>query len=302
MKSFVLPMPAWLPRAWVAVARCARCAFVTCLAMATAATIVTTPARAEPIQDAAGTCAVQGSHYLKKEYVLRYTGGCKAGLAHGEGEASWLLRNYENTRYTWKGRFNEGVYQPAPASQAVGRIVGRDKVAFDVGDVPAASGLRGARLHALASHGQTDPADACRPDSLVVTLPNGDGIDQEEAAQGLMRAAMAKLLASCGGKLKEEGRSSRVGHRVDVQVLPALGVDGNGNVLDVSANAWVPANASEPLQSYSNRVASKLREEKAQAENKAAREATLAKLRAAFDKDGAKAWVWLPELAQNPFR
>lgn len=278
-----------------------------CLMMAAGAIAlcVWPAAQAQPSKDAAGGCAVHTSGYLAgDDYILNYTGGCKDGLAHGEGQAVWSLKYSENKKITWKGRFNQGVYQPPPLPDAKGSLLSRGKVVFELGDLPAAGGIGGARLNAIAGFEMTDYASACRPDSLYITAPSAQGLEQDDSVQALMRGALNQLRKRCGAAWAVTGKGGRASAGLRVQLLDKhdLTPDRYQNLPDAVATGYVPMEGDGPVQNYNNRAANRVKQQQEAQSAQAERDATLARLKGFFDRSGGQAWVPLGQVAQNPFR
>ncbi len=261
--------------------------------------------QAQPSRDASSGCAVHTSGYLAgDDYTLAYTGGCQDGLAHGEGQAVWSLKYSESKKITWKGRFNQGVYQPPPLVDAKGRLIARGKVLFELGDMPGAGNIGGARLNAIAGYEMTDYASACRPDSLYVTAPSAQGLEQDDNVQALMRGAVALLRKRCGAAFEVNDKQGRPKSGLRVQLLDRhdLTPDRYQNLPDAVAHGYAPLEGDGAIQNYNNRAANQARRQQEAKTAQAEREATLARLKTFFDRHGGQAWVPLGQVAQNPFR
>lgn len=266
-------------------------------------------ARADRIEAQNVKCAVQASRSFADDYALRYSGGCSAGLAQGDGEARWVLPSSPGKAWqTWKGRFHQGVFQPAPLRDVQGRPWTQTSALFDLGDLGAAGGAAGARLYVESDHGNELPANACAPRLVIVALPSADVASANPSMQAELRRAAAELSRRCGDALavesKDRGRPAQPDAEMKViaQQASKLRLDSNEDMPEELASAWVPLNANRPLRQYFNRVVSARARQAQEQANADELQARLERLRAFFDKHHAEAWVPVADLAQNSYR
>ncbi|MCL2887612.1 MAG: hypothetical protein FWF20_12740, partial [Betaproteobacteria bacterium] len=145
------------------------------VALTLLAVAAATPALAVRHQDPASGCAVAAPRYLaSSDYSFQYQGGCQAGLAEGQGKATWTLRNSPEKRVVWEGVFSAGVYLPPPAGIVSAREWtnprgASDTVIFDLGPLPAQGDIPAARLKIEATSDLTNYPDPCAPHTLWVT-------------------------------------------------------------------------------------------------------------------------------------
>jgi hypothetical protein len=270
------------------------------------------PARAALHKDSASGCAVAAPAYLGSgDYSFQYHGGCKAGLAEGQGKAVWALRSLPEKTVVWEGAFSAGVYLPPPAGIVSARQWGGarggsgDTVVFDMGALPAQSGIPAARLMVEAASSLTDSPDPCAPRPLWVTNAPAAAITADSAAQALLAAASDKLKARCGARLTEAQKGSSARTHLQVRVVPTPGLEADrfGNPGPVLVSAAAPLTPGDALQSYSNQAAAQQRQQQQQTQDKDERQATVQRLRAFFQQHQARGgWAALDDIAQNPFR
>ncbi|MDR2990515.1 MAG: hypothetical protein LBU72_01035 [Burkholderiaceae bacterium] len=282
------------------------------LLTALAAIAAAAPALAARYKDPASGCAVAAPTYLgNSDYTLQYHGGCKAGLAEGKGKATWILRNAPQNQVVWEGTFSAGVYLPPPAGIVSAREwIGpnsRDTVIFDLGALPAQSGIPAARLKVEATSDLTHYPDPCAPRTVWVTNAPAAAITADSAAQALLTAAVAKLKAHCGAQLDEQKKrqgSPGGPNYLQVRVVstPDLESDRYGNPGPEIARAFVPLSPGEAIEGYSNQAASQQRQQQQKTQDQAERQTNAQRLRAFFKAHQAQGWADLEDIARNPFR
>lgn len=274
--------------------------------------LLATPALSAQHKDPTSGCAVVAPSYLaSSDYIFQYQGGCEAGRAEGKGKATWTLRYSPQNHVVWEGAFSTGVYLPPPAGIVSAREWGgpnsSDTVVFDMGTLPAQSGIPAARLKVLATSELTNYADPCTPSTLWVTNAPVAAMVSDSAAQSLLVAAADKLKARCGAQLavqrkREGGDLARIDLAVRAVSTPDLESDRYGNPGPVLADAVIPLSPGKPIQQYSNKAASEQREQQQQVKVQEQRQANAQRLRAFFGAHQAQGWANLDDIAQNPFR
>jgi len=155
-----------------------------CLAAACAAP----SAHAAPEGVSSGSCEVVVAGIMRtSDYLYRYEGGCKGGIAEGLGTASWQLRHAPDAPpTTWRGRFSQGVF--LENKNTVGaRRVDNTRVLLDMGPLPAPKGAQPGRLWVESRVDGKLPAPACQPLGLQVSA-NGNLADDALAKDWLDRA------------------------------------------------------------------------------------------------------------------
>jgi len=271
--------------------------------------LLAAPAWAAQHKDPASGCVVMAPRYLaSSDYTFQYQGSCKAGLAEGKGKAIWTLSNAPQKQVVWEGAFSAGVYLPPPAGivsarEWTGRNVS-DTVLFDMGALPAQSGIPAARLKVMAASDLTNYPDPCAPRAVWVTNAPAQAMISESTAQSLLAAAIDKLKARCGAKLA--GPGSRQDEHPHLQVravsTPDLDSDRYGNPGPALAEAFMPLLPGDPIERYSNQAAAQQRLQQQQTQDQGKRQANVQRLRAFFETHHAQGWAALSDIGENPFR
>lgn len=262
-------------------------------------------AQAAEHRDAASGCAVMAPSYLaSNDYIFKYEGACKDGLAEGKGKAIWTLRYASNKHEEWSGRFSAGVFVPEPSDGLRAQSIGRERVLFDLGPLPKLQGMS-PRLAVEATSELVRYPDPCQPDALWVLQAEGPALADDAVAQQLLRSALDKLKARCGlDRLRAIDRSTSERSHLRVRAVPQpqLVMDTYGNPQGVVVEASVPLAAGQPLEQYGNQVAAQIRQRQARDEREQLRQANAQRLQAFAKPAGAKVWASIPALVQNPFR
>jgi hypothetical protein len=273
-----------------------------------ALTLLAAPVFADQHKDPASGCAVIAPRYLaSSDYTFQYQGGCKGGLAEGKGKAIWTLSNAPEKKVTWEGAFSAGVYLPPPAGIVSAREWpgrnARDTVIFDLGALPAQSGIPAARLVVEAASDLTNYADPCAPRTAWVTNAPAQALAADSAAKALLTAATDKLRVRCGARLAEQ-KKGYGSPRLQVRAVstPGLESDRWGNPGPVLVDAFMPLTPGDPIDRYNNQAAAQQRQQEQQAGNQQERQANAKRLRAFFKTHQAQGWAALVDIAQNPFR
>ena len=247
-----------------------------------------------------GDCEVLASGQLRSnDYIASYQGGCKAGKADGQGKAEWRLRYATNAApIVWQGRFVQGVFLSEREVRGARRVEG-SRVLLDLG--PLSGPAKGGHLWAESQVDGRLPAQACKPISLQVST-TGPLADDGVARQWL-DAAYQRWLAMCGPP-EAPARGSRY-LRLQLHEGNDWAPDRYGNLSGgvVQAVTRLDAQAAAPeWQQYTNRAA----QQRANAEREQRRAAELQanerRLRDFAQATGARRFVTLEALRQNPFR
>ena len=240
------------------------------------------------VKSEGGACAVWGPSYLRRqdEYALRYSGGCKNGLAEGKGKAEWLFRLARmKPKSVWEGKFRQGVFlngnkingaiEPAPGDRY---LVPQGKA----GD---------ADLLFVSRSAQDGPLELCRVESLRLSLPSGANAANGERVKNLMREAGKRYRQACPNDKQE----IRVGiHTTPFKVTP------NHLLPDPQAEARV--NASGELAGYYNKASDAAQQEKTRAQYQQKQAESRQRFYDFSRKNDIHAWVTPRQLEENPFR
>ena len=257
------------------------------------------PAYAAPEGVASGSCEVVVAGIMRtSDYIYRYEGGCKNGLAEGQGTASWQLRHAPDAPpTTWKGRFSQGVF--LENKHTVGaRRVDNTRVLLDMGSMPAPQGAQPGRLWAESRVEGKLPASACQPLGLQVSA-NGNLADDALARDWLDRAyAHWQSLCPDGAAAVKGGFL-----RVSLQRGGDWSPDSNGNIPSGVVQATKQLRKQPPeWSSYRNEASqqqARLQQDQQDAKDL---QANRDRIHAFAKKTGAGQLVSLEALEKNPFR
>jgi len=253
-------------------------------------------------------CKVVASEELSyPSLVASYSGDCKDGWAEGQGVARWERQHYgaDPAPIIWQGRFVNGIYLAEPDVLGA-RHLGHATVLMDLG--PLAGPGHTGRLWTQSSAEGALPPSACHPFTLRVST-RGPLHDDSMARQWL-DAAYQRWWHVCGAKILEATPISTLQvwlHEGDdwtsvdaAHKLPA------GVVRARTALGTAAASAPANWQSYENRPAQRhaatLRQQAWEANLHAELQANERRLRDFARLVGAKRFVTLDVLQQNPFR
>lgn len=247
---------------------------------------------AEPSGDS--PCKVWGPSMLtgrsdsgKSDYIARYRGECRNGLAHGTGTLDWVNRwSPSHIAGTWQGRFHDGIFI---GQQKVRQVSGLPGDRYLVPSTPIA----GHNVLIVSQSTQTDPFDLCTIDRVLVENGDRGTLEDDTETRALLLRVARHVVSQCpaaDGLVLElyEGRFE-------------LGPNRNW-----PANAVVTAGYSqdEPaeLSGYSNRISSAVQARNAVAHRKELLENSQRDFRRLDRRSDATAWVSPAELDKNPFR
>ena len=265
------------------------------------------PAHAAPEGVTTGGCEVLASGQLRSnEYIAHYEGGCKNGLAQGEGKATWRSRYSEAAKpIEWQGRFTQGIF--LAERQALGaKRVDSTRVLLDMGPLDAPKGAKTkGRMWVESRVDGKLPASACMQPVSVQVSANGT-LSDETLAKGWLNNAWARWLAICS----QGAADALKGRNLRVQLHDGTGwtPDSNGNIPGSAVQAVRPftlsasAKPEDAWQQYSNRAA---REQASATRDKQVADemqANKARILAFAKKTGASRFVELAALEKNPFR
>lgn len=256
-------------------------------------------------KDPDSACAVAAPSYLaSSDYVFQYQGGCKDGLAQGQGRAVWSLKSLPSNKVVWDGPYSQGVYLPPPKGVVSARWLANESALFDLGPLPALPGIAAARLQANSVSDLTNYADACKPRSLWVVNAPLAALVNEDVAKSLLQSAVDKLKVHCGPALNLRDKRGDDRESIAVQVLdtPEVTLDRYRNPPSAAASGFVRIASAAAPEQYHNTAASQKRMQQATSQDQQARQANGQKLQAFFAKHQAQGWAALGDIAQNPFR
>ena len=254
-------------------------------------------ASAVPAEKSAGCEVVASGTLNRPDYVASYSGGCRNGMADGQGKAQWrLVHAPDAAPVVWQGRFSQGVYLQESGTQAA-RRVDSARVLLDLGEVRS-QGKNG-RLWVESRVDGKLPASACQPISVRLLAP-GELTDDNVAKQWL-QAGFQRWQQVCGGEAatKLKGRNVQLSIHQGSEIAP----DGYGNMPATVVTSYGPFDAGsyQPTQ-YTNKAAQAVVQQQQQAAQATEQAQTHQRLKAFATEVGAKRYVDLRELEQNPFR
>ena len=270
----------------------------------------TATAHAAPAGVSTGGCEVLASGMLRtNEYLHTYQGGCKNGLAEGEGKATWQLRNAESAPpITWQGRFAQSIFL-AERQTVSAKRVDNLRVLLDLGPLDAPSGAQPGRLWVESRVEGKLPASACQPLSLQAST-NGK-LSDDAVAKKWLDNAYARWFDVC----KQSSVDALKGRYLRVQLQEGTGwsPDSFGNIPAgvVQGSRDYASSVGNPKEwvSYTNRAAQERaanvrKQENAARDKKDAEDlvANQARVRAFAHKHGASKYAEIESLQKNPFR
>lgn len=247
-----------------------------------------------------GDCAVLASGILRSsDYRFSYSGKCPNGVAEGQGRAQWNLTHAPDAApVVWQGRFSQGVFLAEPEAKRATRV-DNTRALLDMGMVKG----EGSGKAALWVESRVDgklPASVCRPLSLRLLLNGADLSDDRLARQWLSAAHQHWRKACDAASLAAlKGRNVQVGIHQGGDIAP----DGYGNLPapDVASSGMLDGSSYEPRQ-YSNKAAQAVANAQRDTERRQALDANMQRLKDFANEVGAKRYVDLNQLEQNPFR
>lgn len=223
------------------------------------------------------------------DYVPKYTGACRNGMANGKGSLQWLYAYAEmRPKTTWQGYFTDGVY------------VGDNPLPHPIEPQPNSNdywvhlGAIGSGEEIVVAKSDSDGRmDLCAPDMIALSLNGRVQPTDNTAVKQAMSDAGARLQALCPSF--KHGAT-----QINLYTVPyKLDAERRRPVPVADANInW--SNGS--LSGYSNQAANALES----SQRAAARSTRMAESRKRFDdftrKNGITSWVTAAQLDQNPFK
>ncbi len=223
------------------------------------------------------------------DYVPKYTGACKDGMADGKGSLQWLYAYAEmRPKTTWQGYFRDGVYvgdtalphaiEPQPNSNDYWVHLGA---------------IGGGEVVVVAKNDSDGRMDLCAPDTVALSLNSRVQPTDDAAIKQAMTDAGSRLQALCPTP-KHSATQINIytePYRLDAQHRrPTPVADANLN--------WT----NGMISGYSNRASSALKS----SQNATARSSKLQVSHQRFDeftrRNGISAWVTAAQVDQNPFK
>ena len=264
-----------------------------------------TPLWAQTSGVSTGGCEVFASGRLgSSDYVPNYQGGCKNGMAEGQGTATWRIRHAPDAApVQWQGRFSQGVFLAEAQTVGAQRIPRNShRVLLDLGPLSAPAGAQPGRLWAESQVDGKLPASACQPYTLQVSA-NGSLAD-DALANAWLDQAYSRWLAICPQAAETlKGRNLAIKLHQGTDWKP----DSYGNlpnaVVEASKSFGTSSNdKAKEWTSYRNTAAQQVAQTKREQDDKSALQANQERIQAFARKTGARQLVPLEALRNNPFR
>jgi hypothetical protein len=238
------------------------------------------------------TCKVWGPSMLisaggdQSDYLMRYQGACKDGVANGRGTATWLYRWADNKVHsTWSGNFVDGIFVGQQPIRSVTGMPGDRFLVPLEGSSP--------RVLLMSRSEQTGALALCKIEKVLIEAGSGAGVlalDDDEATKGALSRAVQIVRSQC----PQAGRLS-----LEVYAGP-IQPDANGRIQNPLVTAGVAENDSA-IASYNNRNS----EAKRRSTQVAKREELDAASRVQFidfsRRHGLSTWALGSQLDENPF-
>ena len=252
-----------------------------------------------------GGCEVFASGRLgSSDYLPSYQGGCKNGMAEGQGTATWRIRHAPDAApVQWQGRFSQGVFLAEAQTVGAQRIPRNShRVLLDLGPLSAPAGAQPGRLWAESQVDGKLPASACQPYSLQVSA-NGRLADDALAIAWLDKA-YSRWLAIC-----PQAPDALKGRNLGIKLHQGTDwkPDSYGNlpnaVVEASKYFRSPSNdQAQEWTSYRNTAAQQVAQTQREQSDKEELQANQERIRAFARQTGASQLVPLEALRNNPFR
>ena len=238
------------------------------------------------------TCKVWGPSTLisaggdQSDYLIRYQGACKDGVANGRGTATWLYRWAEGKVHSsWAGNFVDGIFV---GQQPVRRVTGLPGDRFLIpleGSAP--------RVLLLSRSEQTGALEMCKIEKVYMeagTGTNALALDDDDATKAALSRAVDTVRKQC----PQAGRLLLEVYAGPVQA------DANGRIQNPLVSAGVRENESA-VTSYTNR-ASDARRRATQAAQRAEQDsASRTRFMDFSRRHGLSTWALTSQLDENPF-
>jgi len=239
--------------------------------------------------NAAGCKVWQPPQLRQPEFLPKYTGACKDGVASGKGHLEWINK-YASMRVsaTWDGYFANGVYVGAtPLHGSVEPLERSGEYLVRLGAVKEGDVI------VFATNNRDGEMDLCGTQMIGVSLNAKTPATDDAAVKEALTDAAHSLGAVCP-------TTPRPTVQVNAYAEP-FKIDEHGQRTLQIADARLNWETHE-LSGYSNSASAKVKSQ----QRGAAQAAKLADERQRFDafskKNGITAWVLTSQLDANPFK
>jgi len=238
------------------------------------------------------SCKVWGPSMLisaggdQSDYLMRYQGACKDGVADGRGTATWLYRWAEGKAHsTWSGNFVNGIFV---GQQPVRSVTGLPGDRFLI---PLESSAP--RVLLLSRSEQTGALEMCKIEKVYVeagTGANALALDDDEATKAALSRAVDTVRKQC----PQAGRLSLEVYAGPVQA------DANGRIQNPLVSAGVRENENA-VTSYTNRTSDAKRRAAQTAQRAEQDAASRTRFMDFSRRHGLSTWALTSQLDENPF-
>ncbi len=239
--------------------------------------------------NAQGCKVWQPAQLRAPDFIPKYTGACKDGLASGKGHLDWLNK-YASMRVSqsWDGYFADGVYAGAvPFPFAIEPEERSNEYIVHLGSV------KGGDVVVFASNTRDGAMDLCGTQMLGVSLnTKTPATDDAAVKQALLDAAQSL------------GRFCPTTPRPTVQVnayAEPFKIDAHGMRTAQIASARLDWETHQ-LAGYSNNASANLRSQQRGAQQAASLDAEHKRFDDFSRRNGISAWVTASQLDANPFK
>jgi hypothetical protein len=239
--------------------------------------------------DAQGCKVWQPAQLRAPDFIPKYSGGCKDGLASGKGHLDWLNK-FASMRVSqsWDGYFSYGVYAGAmPFPFVIEPETRSNEYIVRLGSV------RGGDVVVFASNTREGAMDLCGAQMLGVSLNSKTPATDDAAVKQAMTDAAQSL-----------GRFCATTPRPSVQVnayKEPFQIDAHGQRTLQIADARLDW-ATHQLSGYSNQASAQVRSQQRGAEQAAKLESERKQFEDFSRHNGISAWVTAAQLDANPFK
>jgi hypothetical protein len=239
--------------------------------------------------NAQGCKVWQPAQLRAPDFIPKYSGGCKDGMASGKGHLDWINR-YASMRISqsWDGYFSDGVYAGAkPFAFVIEPEPRSNEYIVRLGTVP------GGDVVVFAGNTRDGAMDLCGTQMLGVSLNSKTPATDDAAVKQAMTDAAHSLGEFCPTTPRPSVQVNAYGEPFQI--------DAHGQRTLQIADARLDW-ATHQLSSYSNQASAQLRSKQRGADQAAKLETERQRFQEFSRRNGITAWVTAAQLDANPFK